>query len=638
MNGTDNETSRGCPPHQRVARYLAYPFAGALFIGSVLSVYRNSLLVPPLLTYAGTVIVALSWILLQRRLKSKPLIWQFGSKQYLIRKLGIGPTLFSVDMVFTLWLPRITDAWPLAKTALSNAMLHLPFKRSEKVVILLADFDGPDPQNYRVTQNIYEILAKSTQKYPNLEVRLLGEPITFSQGTQMARAKGERANAGLLLWGSYGRTSDAVQVSVSIEVLRLPSGMKAESAPTKCEVDTSARVAVYPIEELNSFHMQIDLSRQLSSLTFLTLGIALYKANDLASSINYLSESISEWGKASLFIEPSNTYFWRGDAYLAKRDADNAIADFSTVIELQPTNVSAYNNRGNSYELKGDWSRAQSDYTEAIRIGGSSCLACAYTNRGNLYADRGDYKDAVTDYTAAIRLNPILADAYDSRGHAYSHLGQHEKAVADNDRAIRLNQNTACFFNTRGEIFERQVEYDDALIAYTQAIRLGPKSALFRKNRGWVYFAKGNYRRAIVDITEAIRLDSAVTETRRAAYAEAYYKRGRAYAANREFNKAIEDYTHALAFDRNFADAYHERAHAFWDRGDGDRAVADFTQAIRLDSNPGLYLDRGWLYEEKKFYGEALAGYSSALAMAEDSSIRNDALNKLKSLKAKLSK
>ena len=70
-------------------------------------------------------------------------------------------------------------------------------------------------------------------------------------------------------------------------------------------------------------------------------------------------------------------------------------------------------------------------------------LATAFKNRGNAHDDKGEYARALEDYDQAVTINPLDADAFNSRGTAYAALARYERAVLDFDEAIRLNP-TAC--------------------------------------------------------------------------------------------------------------------------------------------------------------------------------------------------
>src|SRR5260370_19606022 len=66
-------------------------------------------------------------------------------------------------------------------------------------------------------------------------------------------------------------------------------------------------------------------------------------------------------------------------AWLAKGDNDRAIADFSAVIRLTPTDPDGFSNRGATWKLKGDTEHAIADLNKAIRLNPKD--ACAVYNR-----------------------------------------------------------------------------------------------------------------------------------------------------------------------------------------------------------------------------------------------------------------
>ena len=55
----------------------------------------------------------------------------------------------------------------------------------------------------------------------------------------------------------------------------------------------------------------------------------------------------------------------RGDAYWAKGDQDQAIADYSEAVRLSPRNVSYYRDRGRAYLYRGSLQSAQADFKQA---------------------------------------------------------------------------------------------------------------------------------------------------------------------------------------------------------------------------------------------------------------------------------
>ena len=66
--------------------------------------------------------------------------------------------------------------------------------------------------------------------------------------------------------------------------------------------------------------------------------------------------------------ERRNPYERRGYAYLRKGDSDNAIADFTKVLEFYPQASDVYKLRGDAYLQKGDFDRSAADYTKATEL------------------------------------------------------------------------------------------------------------------------------------------------------------------------------------------------------------------------------------------------------------------------------
>ena len=87
---------------------------------------------------------------------------------------------------------------------------------------------------------------------------------------------------------------------------------------------------------------------------------------------------------------------------LDSKDHDLRIKSCSAMIERNPKDIVAYQNRGEAYELKGEVDRAISDYTKAIVSDPN--YAPAYNGRGRAYVSKGDYVRAVDDVTRASEL------------------------------------------------------------------------------------------------------------------------------------------------------------------------------------------------------------------------------------------
>ena len=70
----------------------------------------------------------------------------------------------------------------------------------------------------------------------------------------------------------------------------------------------------------------------------------------------------------ALAADEAGEAYDRGERAMQKRDFDTAITAFTQVLQLQPTNASAYTGRGIAYKLKGNYAKAIADYSEAVRL------------------------------------------------------------------------------------------------------------------------------------------------------------------------------------------------------------------------------------------------------------------------------
>lgn len=97
-------------------------------------------------------------------------------------------------------------------------------------------------------------------------------------------------------------------------------------------------------------------------------------------------------------------YFNRGLSHQAEGNLDQAIADYTQAIQLEPKVVEYYSARGYAYLDQGDLDLAIADFNRAIET--APGYAAAYRNRAGAYVKTGNLAGAIDDYTRASELNP----------------------------------------------------------------------------------------------------------------------------------------------------------------------------------------------------------------------------------------
>jgi tetratricopeptide (TPR) repeat protein len=148
---------------------------------------------------------------------------------------------------------------------------------------------------------------------------------------------------------------------------------------------------------------------------------------------------------------------------------------------------------------------------------------------------------------------------------------------------------------------------DRSIRGCTRLIEKDPSDAVAYYNRGVAYDEEKDYDRAIADYTRVIEVHP---------QAAAYSNRGYAYTHKRDSDRAFADYASAVETDAGYADTYFNRGNAYDDIKDFDRAVVEYSKAIAIDAmSADFYSDRGLAYAANGHYDRAIADYDRALVI-----------------------
>jgi tetratricopeptide (TPR) repeat protein len=138
----------------------------------------------------------------------------------------------------------------------------------------------------------------------------------------------------------------------------------------------------------------------------------------------------------------SEKAFDRGNAAMARKDYDKAIAEFTEAIRLDPESDGAYHNRAHAYAEKKEYAKAVADYNESIRLNPDE--PDSYSNLAWLLAtcpkaELRDGKRAVELATRACVLsNWKDANDLENLAAGYAECGQFEEAVQWQTKAVDL--------------------------------------------------------------------------------------------------------------------------------------------------------------------------------------------------------
>lgn len=142
------------------------------------------------------------------------------------------------------------------------------------------------------------------------------------------------------------------------------------------------------------------------------------------------------WGFRYVSDAPirSQSAFEAGMVQMGPGNFDAAIAKFTESINIRETAV-AYLQRGNAYTNQGRFEQALADWSKAIQLDPN--LGEAYTARGTYYRVHGDLPRALADLERSLQIAPTV-DGFFQRGQVYSSLGQYQQAINDYTDAINI--------------------------------------------------------------------------------------------------------------------------------------------------------------------------------------------------------
>jgi tetratricopeptide (TPR) repeat protein len=350
----------------------------------------------------------------------------------------------------------------------------------------------------------------------------------------------------------------------------------------------------------------------------------------------------SQASPASAITLAAEDYLVRG----RMGSSDEAIADLTKAIQLNPNYAEAYFERAETYFR---WAKAYrtlhmkakilEDYTRSIQL--NPQYAVAYYQRGNVYALVGNQQAALADYSKVIQLNSQYADAYYQRGNIYVQIGDQQAALADYNQAIQLVPDVPEFYYGRGLLCDQLSDQRTATTDYFQVVRFAPSKAVERVDnqpaiaqfkqlisqspslanvyyRGLAHLYMGiapnPYTKRNIgedrdkDLNQVIQLNP--------KFADAYYYRGLSSS------EGIQDFTKAIQLNSTFSAAYFERGLtqisrvSYNDEIDvraRQNAIKDFSQTIRLNPNYA----RAYYYRGRAYSGvdnsKAVMDYAQAL-------------------------
>lgn len=311
----------------------------------------------------------------------------------------------------------------------------------------------------------------------------------------------------------------------------------------------------------------------------------------------------------------SATFIENGKLKASNRNFREAIIDFSSAIELDPTNITAYFERSKSKRELNDIRGADKDREIGSRLLYNLESGLKANDEGNEAYENGDYKNAIKFYNKAIPLIPTITSIYYYRGCSKLYLEDYQGALEDFDKSIELkDSNRDLSYYQRSKLKSHKLgDKKGALEDLNIAIELNP-------NDGDYYYSRAilvdDYD-AIQDLNKAVELEP--------TNADYYISRGIRKEKFEDLVGCINDLTKYIELNPKdsfltVSEAYSLRAGIKMIQNKLEDSLLDHNKAVEADRlNEKALIDRGIIKDLLRDFEGAILDFNNAIEINPNS-------------------
>lgn len=221
-------------------------------------------------------------------------------------------------------------------------------------------------------------------------------------------------------------------------------------------------------------------------------------------SITLYTDAIDKGYKAAII------YNNRGAVLSDSARNEEALKDFTSLVELKPHYPNGWRNKGLVHERLGQKEDAIKSFSEEIK--NHPADAKNYLSRGTLLEGKNDFEGAIKDFSKMIELDPNSGEGYYARAEALGKSGKMKEALTDINKAIDFSPDNGQAYNNRGIIFSMSGKYREAVNDFTKSLELKPDNIGAYTNRALAYKGMKKYPEALQDMLTAKQKGIAVDE------------------------------------------------------------------------------------------------------------------------------
>ncbi|MCA9194386.1 MAG: tetratricopeptide repeat protein [Planctomycetales bacterium] len=337
---------------------------------------------------------------------------------------------------------------------------------------------------------------------------------------------------------------------------------------------------------------------------------SLIKRGEYHFEAGRINQALADF-TAVLRIDPknANALAYRGLIFLERGDDETAKLAFETAISIDPTLSLAHSGLARIASSRGDFASAIEQITQALaNVTNGSELAELYNERGIAHRDQGDLMAALADLDRAIASDPSNPWPHFNRGDVLTQLDRDAEALQAFKSATDIDQYQPDFFWLMSRPARKLGNLEGALALLEVAIGMDASNPFYFVDRAGVRFEAEDFPAGVADLQHAVELgegdpvlhnDIGVLAFQIGNFPLAQYQfnqcvalvsQDSVYWQNlgdtelklHDYSLAIEHLTKSIELNAGSADAFALRGEANALLGRAEDAKGDFDQARKL--------------------------------------------------------
>jgi tetratricopeptide (TPR) repeat protein len=303
------------------------------------------------------------------------------------------------------------------------------------------------------------------------------------------------------------------------------------------------------------------------------------------------------------FGQSAKKYYKAGTEFVENMKFDDAVVQFTSAINLEPSNPGYYYSRGEAYQKLLKFAEAKADFEKTLIF--SPKDIDAMVSLGAVCNKLGNYDQSLKILNHVTNIDKRNSKAYPEKVISLANLGRYDQALLVSDTALII-KDTPMDYYWRGIIYRKLNNDVLAKKELEKSISKDKKLAEPRIELADLLIAV-NPKEAMIQCNEVIKNDDRNTA--------AYLERSKVFKKNLDYPNAINDISKTILIEPENSRFFFERGKCYQEFSQHVNAINDFSKTIALNSalkteDPAVYYARAKSYEETMDYDKARADYN----------------------------